>query len=164
MVDFFLLLMIAGAGDELQGIKKGVLEVADVIAVNKADGDNVERAERACRQFEKALHYLTPASPIWSPRAMTCSSLEVDNPGMLKIWEAVLEHRRLYLERGALANKRRQQALDWMWSLLEEGLRERFYSNPEIIARLPQIVRRVEIGETAPTVAADELLFSLDKQ
>jgi LAO/AO transport system kinase len=164
MVDFFLLLMIAGAGDELQGIKKGVLEVADVIAVNKADGDNVERAERACRQFENALHYLTPASPIWSPRAMTCSSLEVDNPGMLKIWEAVLEHRRLYLERGALANKRRQQALDWMWSLLEEGLRERFYSNPEIIARLPQIVRRVEIGETAPTVAADELLFSLDKQ
>ena len=163
MVDFFLLLMIAGAGDELQGIKKGVLEVADAIAVNKADGDNVERAERACQQFENALHYLTPASPVWAPRAMTCSSLELDNPGILKIWETILEHRRLYLESGALENKRQQQALDWMWSLLEEGLRERFFSNPNIVKRLPQMTRSVEKGEITPTAAADELLFSLDK-
>ncbi|MEK6192651.1 MAG: methylmalonyl Co-A mutase-associated GTPase MeaB [Deltaproteobacteria bacterium] len=163
MVDFFLLLMIAGAGDELQGIKKGVLEVADAIAVNKADGDNVERAERACQQFENALHYLTPASPVWTPRAMTCSSLELDNPGILKIWETILEHRRLYLESGALENKRQQQALDWMWSLLKEGLRERFFSNPNIVKRLPQMTRGVEKGEITPTAAADELLFSLDK-
>jgi LAO/AO transport system kinase len=163
MVDFFLLLMIAGAGDELQGIKKGVLEVADAIAVNKADGDNVERAERACQQFENALHYLTPASPVWTPRAMTCSSLELDNPGILKIWETILEHRRLYLESGALENKRQQQALDWMWSLLKEGLRERFFSNPNIVKRLPQMTRSVEKGEITPMAAADELLFSLDK-
>ena len=163
MVDFFLLLMIAGAGDELQGIKKGVLEVADAIAVNKADGDNVERAERACQQFENALHYLTPASPVWTPRAMTCSSLELDNPGILKIWETILEHRRLYLESGALENKRQQQALDWMWSLLKEGFRERFFSNPNIVKRLPQMTRSVEKGEITPTAAADELLFSLDK-
>jgi LAO/AO transport system kinase len=164
MVDFFLLLMIAGAGDELQGIKKGVLEVADAIAVNKADGDNVERAERACRQFENALHYLTPASPMWPPRALTCSSLEVDNPGILKIWETVLEHRSLFLESGALANKRRQQALDWMWSLLEEGLRERFFNNPNIVKQLSGITKDVENGEITPTAAADKLLFSLDKQ
>ncbi len=163
MVDFFLLLMIAGAGDELQGIKKGVLEVADAIAVNKADGDNVERAERACQQFENALHYLTPASPVWTPRAMTCSSLELDNPGILKIWETILEHRRLYLESGALENKRQQQALDWMWSLLKAGLRERFFSNPNIVKRLSQMTRSVEKGEITPTAAADELLFSLDK-
>jgi len=163
MVDFFLLLMIAGAGDELQGIKKGVLEVADAIAVNKADGDNVEKAEQARRQFENALHYLTPASPIWTPKAMTCSSLAADNPGILEIWEAILEHRRLYLESGALTDKRRQQALDWMWSLLEEGLRERFYSNPYIVNQLPQMTQRVENGEITPTAAADELLFSLDK-
>lgn len=163
MVDFFLLLMIAGAGDELQGIKKGVLEVADAIAVNKADGDNVERAERACQQFENALHYLTPASPVWTPRAMTCSSLELDNPGILKIWETILEHRRLYLESGALENKRQQQALDWMWSLLKEGLRERFFSNPNIVKRLSQMTRSVEKGEITPMAAADELLFSLDK-
>ena len=163
MVDFFLLLMIAGAGDELQGIKKGVLEVADAIAVNKADGDNVERAERACQQFENALHYLAPASPVWTPRAMTCSSLAFDNAGILKIWETVLEHRRLYLASGALEIKRQQQALDWMWSLLKEGLRERFFSNPNIVKQLPQMTRRVEKGEITPTAAADELLFSLDK-
>lgn len=164
MVDFFLLLMIAGAGDELQGIKKGVLEVADAIAVNKADGDNVEKAERACRQFENALHYLTPGSPVWAPRAMTCSSLAVDNPGILQIWETVLEHRRLHLESGVLENKRRQQALDWMWSLLEEGLRERFFSNPNIVKQLPKMTKCVENGEVSPTAAADELIFSLDKQ
>jgi LAO/AO transport system kinase len=158
MVDFFLLLLIAGAGDELQGIKKGVLEVADAIAVNKADGDNVERAERACRQFENALHYLSPASPIWTPRAMTCSSLAVDNPGILKIWETVLEHRNRYLESGALAIKRRHQALDWMWSLLEEGLKERFFSNPSIVKRLPKLTKHVESGDITPTAAADDLL------
>ena len=164
MVDFFLLLMIAGAGDELQGIKKGVLEVADAIAVNKADGDNVKNAERARRQYENALHYLTPASPIWKTEVLTCSSLEADNASVRRIWDTVLEHRRRYVESGALVSKRRQQALDWMWSLLEEGLKDRFFSNPKIAARLPQIVRSVENGETAPTVAADELLFSLDIQ
>ena len=163
MVDFFLLLMIAGAGDELQGIKKGILEVADAIAVNKADGNNVARAEQACRQFENALRYLAPASPVWTPRAMTCSSLAIDDPGMLKIWETVLEHRRLHLENGMLAEKRRQQALDWMRSLLEEGLREQFFSNPNIVKRLSEMTRRVENGGITPTAAAAELLFSLDK-
>jgi LAO/AO transport system kinase len=89
--------------------------------------------------------------------------LAADNPGILEIWEAILEHRRLYLESGALTDKRRQQALDWMWSLLEEGLRERFYSNPYIVNQLPQMTQRVENGEITPTAAADELLFSLDK-
>ena len=163
MVDFFLLLLIAGAGDELQGIKKGVLEVADAIAVNKADGDNVARAEQACRQFENTLQYLAPASPIWVPRAMTCSSLAMDNPGILKIWETVLEHRRLHLEGGALDQKRRRQALDWMWSLVEEGLRDRFFSNPNVVKGLSEMTRQVENGGIAPAAAADELLFSLDK-
>jgi LAO/AO transport system kinase len=158
MVDFFLLLLIAGAGDELQGIKKGVLEVADAIAVNKADGDNVEKAERTCREFKNALHYLSAASPIWTPRAMTCSSLDVDNPGILKIWETVLEHRNLYLESGALGIKRRQQALDWMWSLLEEGLKERFFSNPNIVKRLHEMTKYVENGDITPKAAADDLL------
>ncbi|MBW1890167.1 MAG: methylmalonyl Co-A mutase-associated GTPase MeaB [Deltaproteobacteria bacterium] len=164
MVDFFLLLMIAGAGDELQGIKKGVLEVADAIAVNKADGDNIDRAERAAKQYENALHYLIPTSTIWSPKVMTCSSLAAGNAGIIKIWETVLEHRRRHVESGALDRKRQDQALDWMWSLLEEGLKERFFGNPKIVSRLPQIKRSVKNGETAPTVAADELLFSLDNQ
>ena len=146
----------------MQGIKKGVLEVADAIAVNKADGDNVEKAERARRQYENALHYLLPTSPVWTPAVVTCSSLNAANAGIRKIWDTVLDHRRRFISSGTLANKRRQQALDWMFSLLEEGIKHRFYHNPKIAERLPRIVRSVEKGELAPTAAADELLFSLD--
>jgi len=164
MVDFFLLLMIAGAGDELQGIKKGVLEVADAIAVNKADGNNIERAERARKQYENALHYLIPTSPVWTPRVMTCSALEGNNTGIMDIWNMVLTHRERCLSSGVLDRKRKQQSLDWMWSLLEEGLKERFFHHPKIVDRLPGIKRDVENGEISPTAAADELLFSLDNQ
>jgi GTPase len=164
MVDFFLLLMIAGAGDELQGIKKGVLEVADAIAINKADGDNVERANMAKKQIEAALHYLIPASPSWPPRALTCSSLDPEDEGIQAIWSAVLEHRTTVSSSGELDNKRRRQAVDWMWSLVEEGLKTRFYKHPEIASRLGEITRQVAAGELAPTVAADKLLFSLDNK
>ena len=162
MVDFFLLLMIAGAGDELQGIKKGVLEVADVIAINKADGDNIERAQQACKQIESAMHYLMPAATFWVPRAMTCSSLDSQDPGIQAIWSAVLEHRDLALKNGELDRKRCRQAVDWMWSLVEEGLKERFYKIPAIQRHLPKTIRQVEKGEKSATIAADELLFSLD--
>ncbi len=162
MVDFFLLLMIAGAGDELQGIKKGVLEVADVIAINKADGDNIERARQARKQIEAAMHYLMPASPLWTPRAMTCSSLDTEDPGLQAIWSAVLEHRAIALKNGELHQKRCRQSVDWMWSLVEEGLKERFYKIPDIQLQLPATIRQVEKGEKSATIAADELLFSLD--
>ena len=164
MVDFFLLLMIAGAGDELQGIKKGVLEVADAIAINKADGDNVEKANMARKQIEAALHYLMPTSPSWSPRALTCSSLNPEDGGIKTIWSTVLEHRQIISSSGELDAKRRRQAVDWMWSLVEEGLKTRFYKHPEIKTRLGEITRHVAAGEMAPTVAADELLFSLDNK
>ena len=164
MVDFFLLLMIAGAGDELQGIKKGVLEVADALAINKADGDNVERANRTRKQIEAVLHYLMPASPGWSPRALTCSSLDPEDEGIKIVWSTVLEHRKTMIHSGELDGKRRRQAVDWMWSLVEDGLKARFHRHPEIKARLGEITRHVATGEMAPTVAADELLFSLDKK
>jgi LAO/AO transport system kinase len=164
MVDFFLLLMIAGAGDELQGIKKGVLEVADAIAINKADGDNVERANVARKQIEAALHYLMPASPNWSPRALTCSSLNPEDDGIKAIWSTVLEHRETIGNSGELDAKRRRQAVDWMWSLVEDGLKTRFYKHPEIKSRLEEITRHVAAGDMAPTVAADQLLFSLDNK
>lgn len=164
MVDFFLLLMIAGAGDELQGIKKGVLEVADAIAINKADGDNVKRASMARKQIEAALHYLMPASPTWTPKALTCSSLNPEDDGIKTIWSTVLEHRETVSKTGELESKRRSQAVDWMWSLVEEGLKTRFYKHPEIMSRLEKITRHVAAGELAPTVAADELLFSLDNK
>jgi LAO/AO transport system kinase len=162
MVDFFLVLMLAGAGDELQGIKKGILELADAIAITKADGDNVDKAKKAARVYENALHFLRLASPAWVPPVLTCSSAE--NVGIREIWQTVLRHHQKFSETGELEQKRKQQALDWMWSLIEEGIRIRFNQNPEVKSRLRKISHAVEKGNTAPTVAAEELLFFLDKK
>jgi len=162
MVDFFLVLMLAGAGDELQGIKKGILEMADAIAITKADGDNVAKAQKAARTYENALHFLRPASAVWAPPVLTCSAVAMT--GIREIWQTVLTHRDKFAASGELEQKRRQQALDWMWSLIEEGLKYRFNQNPEIKKRIPKLTRAVEKGITAPTLAAEELLFFLDNQ
>jgi len=156
MVDFFLVLMLAGAGDELQGIKKGVLELADAIAINKADGNNIDNAAKAKIEYEKALNLLTPSSKIWSPPVLTCSAVTMD--GIEKIWQTIMKHNRKFERSGELRKKRRKQALDWLWALVEEGLRERFYRNPDVEACLSETVKAVESGETAPTVAAHRLL------
>ena len=162
MVDFFLVLMLAGAGDELQGIKKGILELADAIAITKADGDNVAKAKKAAGIYQNALHFLRPASPTWIPPVLTCSAAE--KAGVKEIWQSVLIHRKKLMDTGELELKRREQALDWMWSLIEEGLRKRFNQNPEVKKHLPGLTRAVEKGITAPTLAAEELLFFLDNQ
>lgn len=162
MVDFFLVLMIAGAGDELQGIKKGILELADVVVVNKADGDNVHKALIARKQYESALQFLAPASPSWVPLVLTCSALEMRD--IDKVWEIVLSHRKKLLATGELETKRKRQTVDWMWSLIKEALKERFYQHPDIKKILPKITKKVENGTTAPTVAASQLLFFLDKK
>lgn len=160
MVDFFLVLMLAGAGDELQGIKKGVLELADAIAINKADGNNVAKAEKAKIEYENALNLLTPSSKIWSPPVLTCSAVTLD--GIEDIWQTILDHKKKLEISGEMSAKRRKQTLDWLWALVEEGLRERFYRNPAVEKSLPKIVKAVEDGETAPTVAAQRLLDRLD--
>ncbi len=162
MVDFFLVLMLAGAGDELQGIKKGILELADAIAITKADGDNIEKAKKAAGTYQNALHFLRLASPTWTPPVLTCSAVE--KTGIHEIWQTVLDHRTKLSNTGELAQKRRQQALDWLWSLIEEGLKIRFKQNPDVKRRLPQIAHAVEKGITTPTIAAEELLFFLDKE
>jgi len=156
LVDFFLVLMLAGAGDELQGIKKGVLELADAIAINKADGNNIEHAKKAKIEYEKALNLLTPSSKIWSPPVLTCSAVTLE--GIDEIWQTILDHRKKLESSGELADKRRKQALDWMWALVEEGLRDRFYRNPDVEKSLSQIIKAIEKGKTAPTIAADTLL------
>ena len=161
MVDFFLVLMIAGAGDELQGIKKGILELADAVAVNKADGDNIEKAELARQQYENALHFLTPNSPSWSPPVIACSALEMT--GIDDIWQMVLNHREKFVHTGELEQKRSRQALDWMWMLVEEGLKLRLHKNDEIRKLLPKLTLAVQNGETAPTVAASKLLLLMDR-
>jgi LAO/AO transport system kinase len=160
MVDFFLVLLLAGAGDELQGLKKGILELADALAVNKADGDNRVRAERAARVYELALHLLQSNSPRWTPPVLTCSALAMS--GIEAIWDTVLRHRAVFGPSGELEERRRQQAVAWMWSLVEEGLKDRFAGQPEIRRHLPRIVHDVERGTLTPTAAAERLLFLLD--
>ncbi len=162
MVDFFLVLMLAGAGDELQGVKKGILELADAIVVNKADGDNMEKAHQAKRTYEAVLHLFTPSSPSWLPPVLTCSALEMS--GIDEVWEIVLKHREKFQHSGELKAKRREQALDWMWSLLEDGLKDRLYQHPEIKKLLPKVIKAVEGGSTTPAAAADQLLSLLDRQ
>jgi len=160
MVDFFLVLMLAGAGDELQGIKKGVLELADAIVINKADGDNIKKAQRARKEYENALHLLRPVSSTWSPPVKLCSAVE--ESGIDELWTMVLSHREKVSASGELDAKRRHQSIDWMWSLLEEGLRERFRRNSDVKRALPKLIEAVENGETTPTAAATSLLFFLD--
>ncbi len=160
MVDFFLVLMLAGAGDELQGIKKGVLELADAIAITKADGDNIDKAQRARQAYEYALHLLAPASPDWHPPVLTCSALAME--GVDRIWETVRAHREIITASGALTANRRQQALAWLQDLLDDGLRERFLRHPGIQEQLPRYQREVVDGRISPTAAAEALLFLLD--
>jgi len=152
--------MLAGAGDELQGIKKGVLELADAVAITKADGDNVDKARQAARAYASALHLLSPASPNWQPPVLTCSALSRD--GIDEVWRTVLDHRQRMQASGEFGIKRKNQALDWLQALLDEGLRERFQRHPKIGEHLARYRREVARGETPPTVAASELLFFLD--
>ncbi len=162
MVDFFLVLMIAGAGDELQGIKKGVLEVADAIAINKADGDNLLRAEMAQKEYQAALHMLMAHSPNWSPPVLTCSSIE--GKGIETIWATILDHRDKLTASGEMVEKRRTQALDWMAFLLDEGLRQWFYNSHQVRKALPALRQNVADKKTSPTAAADTLLAYLNGQ
>jgi LAO/AO transport system kinase len=156
MVDFFLVLMIAGAGDEIQGIKKGLMELADAVAINKADGDNIQAAERARRDYLSALHLLRPASQAWSPPVLTCSALSMQ--GIDNLWQTVLDHRERLSKTGELQEKRRTQALDWMWSMVEDGLKEQFHTHAGVRALLPGVLSRVAHGTLSPGAAARELL------
>ena len=159
MVDFFLVLMIAGAGDELQGIKKGVLELADAIAVNKADGDNVERAQFARRQYELAFHLLNPPSPNWTPPVLACSALTGE--GLEKIFDVILNHREVMLNTGEFEKKRRDQALEWMHFLVREGLERWFFHDHAVRRLVPDMVQAIEAGTLSPTSAAAKILACL---
>jgi LAO/AO transport system kinase len=161
MVDFFLVLMLAGAGDELQGIKKGILELADAIVINKADGNNIEKAREARSEYESALHLIESKSSVWSVPVLTCSGLTMD--GLEEVWKTILDHRKKLTDAAELDEKRRLQSIDWMWALVENGLKDRFFNNPLVKAHLPAIITAVEKGKTSPTAAANELLSMHNK-
>jgi LAO/AO transport system kinase len=159
MTDFFLALMLPGAGDELQGIKKGLVELADMIAVNKADGDNIARAKAAAAEYRAALHILTPRSPNWIPPVVTYSALTGD--GITVLWDKVLEHKAKLTETGEIAAWRRGQQVKWMWSIFDDRLRNQLRSDRALKARLPQLEAEVSAGRLSPAVAAEEIARAL---
>ncbi len=158
MTDFFLALMLPGAGDELQGIKRGVLELADAIAVNKADGDNVTRANQAAQEYRNALRYLTPRQPWWTPRVITCSALTGSK--LDRVWQAVMDHREALQADGRLAERRRAQDLQWLNQQLTDGLQALLDQGPTGRA-VADARARVARGELPASVAAGALLSRL---
>ena len=159
MTDFFLVLMLPGAGDELQGLKKGVVELADRIAINKADGDNIGRASAAAAEYRAALHILGSRSPAWAPPVVTYSALT--GAGIADFWAKVLEHRDRMSAAGEFASRRRAQEVKWMWAMLEDRVASRLRTDPGLRARLPRIEAAVAEGRMAASVAADELAAAL---
>lgn len=155
MTDFFLVLMLPGAGDELQGVKKGVLELADMIAVNKADGDNLPRARRAAGDYRAALQILNPGTSGWRPPVVLVSGLA--NEGLDAMWAKVLDHRVLTQGSGAFAAKRGAQQVSWMRDLIEERLRARFLGDPRIRQRMRELESRVAEGALSPPRAAQDV-------
>jgi len=159
MTDFFLVLMLPGAGDELQGIKKGVVELADLIAVNKADGDNIKRAKAAAGEYRAALHILTPRSPTWAPPVTTYSALTGD--GIEALWTQVLAHRQQLSAVGEFAARRREQQVKWMWSMLQDRFHLALTTNARLKARVPAIEKAVADGTLSPALAVEEIAAAL---
>lgn len=156
MVDLFLLLKLAGAGDELQGIKRGIVEMADAIVVNKADGANLQQAELARSEFERALHLYPPKPNGWQPKSVICSSLQ--NEGITEIWEMVDDYIVTYKKSGHLQLKRKSQNKNWFLQTVEEQLKARFYESPVIKEKLKTLLESVEDHRISPVRAAEELI------
>ncbi|MEH6514513.1 MAG: methylmalonyl Co-A mutase-associated GTPase MeaB [Maribacter arcticus] len=156
MVDFFLLLKLAGAGDELQGIKRGIIEMADSIVINKSDGNNVQNAAQAKMEFARALHMFPPKENGWSPEVLTCSALE--NRGLEEIWKLIFNYCQTMKETGYFNKNRQQQNENWLIQYLEQELLAKFYQNPKTKKLLPLLKEEVIKGNTSPFSAAEKLL------
>jgi LAO/AO transport system kinase len=156
MVDVFVALMLPGAGDELQGIKKGLLEIAEILFVNKADGENETRARRAARDLEAALHLFAPVSPHWSPAVLTGSGLT--GAGIEKLWETVEAHRTALQRAAALEEKRRGQQVRWLWSMVEARVLEAFHADAQVKSASTELERAVAEGRLPASEAAQRLL------
>jgi LAO/AO transport system kinase len=161
MTDFFLVLMLPGAGDELQGLKKGVVELADMIAINKADGDNIVRAKAAAAEYRAALHILSPRSPNWSPPVVTYSALTGD--GIADLWTRILDHRERLTASGEIASRRGEQQVKWMWAMLEVRLFAPLRSDRTLKAALPRIEADVAAGRLAANAAVEEIADMLGR-
>jgi LAO/AO transport system kinase len=155
MTDFFLALMLPGAGDELQGIKKGLVELADMIAVNKADGDNIKRANLAAGEYRGALHILSPRSEHWHPPVLTYSALT--GAGIDTIWQKILDHRTAMNASGEFEARRRDQQVKWMWSMFEQLTMARLRADASVRAKVKRIETEVAAGRISPALAAEQI-------
>ena len=156
MVDFFLLLMLAGAGDELQGIKRGIMEMADLLVVNKADGSNITKAMQARTQYQGALHLFPPRESGWEPKAMTCSSTE--KTGLSEIWDTIEGYVRLAKGNNFFDHQRQEQTKYWMYEAIDESLKQNFYNSPDILPYLNDYEQQVMSDKISSFVAAKKLL------
>ncbi|MDR1827698.1 MAG: methylmalonyl Co-A mutase-associated GTPase MeaB [Methylobacteriaceae bacterium] len=155
LTDFFLVLMLPGAGDELQGIKKGILEMADLIAINKVD-QNEKHARTAIAEYRAALHIISPTSPNWYPPVMSISGLT--GKGLDTLWDAVLDHRRKLTASGEIQERRRIQDIKWMWTLVYERLHEKLHRDPDVRKALPTLENAVKDGTLSPNSAANQII------
>ena len=161
MVDFFLVLLLAGAGDALQGIKKGVLEIADLLVVNKADGENELRARQAAREYQSATDLLAPTNPSWTPPVLTCSGLT--GQGVEAVWEQVSDHRAVMDAAGNWESRRSEQKVRWMWDLIEDRLIHRLREDPEIASTIGDLEAYVRDDSITPFNAADRVLSAFNE-
>lgn len=160
MVDFFMLVVLTGAGDELQGIKKGIMELADAIVINKADGDNLVKAQVARGEYERMIEYIRPATPGWPTHAYLCSA--VKHTGLQELWEVIQVFQRMTAESGVFRKRRDGQLLDWMNSMIDEHLHNLFFEDPVITGRMPEVRDAVLAGTISPTQAVAELIGMFD--
>jgi LAO/AO transport system kinase len=160
MVDCLLLLMIAGAGDELQGIKRGIVEIADIVAVNKADGDNLIRAQATRAELSRALHYLSPATEGWQTHTLTCSAMTGD--GIAELWRAIQKFQAETTTNGGFAGRRQAQLRNWLHDLLQQQVMRDFYAQPQIQSQLPALEQATIKGEIPATTAVQRLLAAQD--
>jgi LAO/AO transport system kinase len=156
MVDFFLLLMLSGAGDELQGIKKGIMEMADAIAITKADGDNKTKCERAQREYKNALHLFPPSESGWYPTVLTCSA--VKNEGLEKIWEEIIKFTDHMKTRGLFFQNRQFQNVEWMHDIIIYSLKQHFYSDKDLKSTIPSLENEIRKKQIPAITAARKLL------
>jgi LAO/AO transport system kinase len=162
MTDFFLLVLIPGAGDELQGIKKGIMELIDCILINKAEGENKTLAEKAKRNYENALSLLRPATKGWRPKVLTGSALYSE--GIEQLWAIIKQFEKETKAEGFFQERRQKQAIDWLKKLIEEGLLELFYSDEKTVTKYNELKQRILKSEILPTAAAEELLATFKQR
>ncbi|HZU46337.1 MAG TPA: methylmalonyl Co-A mutase-associated GTPase MeaB, partial [Mycobacterium sp.] len=156
MVDTFVFLTLARTGDQLQGIKKGVLELADIVVVNKADGDHLTDARIAARELSSAIRLIYPRDTLWRPPVLTMSAHE--GTGLTELWDTVERHRQVLKEAGEFEARRRAQQVDWTWQMVRDTVLERMLSNPEVRKIRADVERQVLAGELTPAMAAQQIL------